>query len=258
LSSYVTNGIDQIYLGLQYKVLGAALLVLAGGCFLLDAVRRGRNAGCWIDVRIPLELFMLSIFVRILLPEWISLPQYAAPASYLVSRFTSVCAVLALCVMACLLPQKWHLFLSAAAAVVYFVLLYQDTGRVAQMEEQVEHLLRTLPRGQRVTATIRSLPGSRLYSIHHIVDRACIGWCFSYSNYEPSSGQFRIRVQPGSPIVSASAAESDQIQVGHYVVQSKDLPLFQIYQCRGNLTNLCMRELRAGETNGAVGLQPVR
>jgi len=29
--------------------------------------------------------------------------------------------------------------------------------------------------------------------IAHSVDRACIGHCFSYSNYEPSSGQFRVR-----------------------------------------------------------------
>jgi hypothetical protein len=125
------------------------------------------------------------------------------------------------------------------------------------MEEQVERLVRTLPRGQRVTATIQSFPGSRLFFMRHIVDRACIGWCFSYSNYEPASGQFRIRVQPGSPIVAASTAESEQIQLGNYIVQSKDLPLFQIYQCRDRLTNLCMRELRAGETNGAGGLQPV-
>jgi hypothetical protein len=118
----------------------------------------------------------------------------------------------------------------------------------------VEQPVHTLPPGRRVTETIPPLPGSRLY-FHHIVDRACIDWCFSYSNYEPSSGQFRIRVQPGSPVVSASAAESEQLHLGRYVVQSKDLPVSQIYRCRNNIVNLRMRELHAGETNGAIGLQ---
>ena len=35
--------------------------------------------------------------------------------------------------------------------------------------------------------------------IQHMIDRACIGYCFSYGNYEPSSGVFRVRAAPGNP-----------------------------------------------------------
>jgi hypothetical protein len=64
-----------------------------------------------------------------------------------------------------------------------------------------------------------------------MVDRACIGKCFAYANYEPSSKQFRIRVNQGSPIVTDSEDDSDNMEKGYYVVRPEDLPMNQIYQC---------------------------
>ena len=72
-------------------------------------------------------------------------------------------------------------------------------------------------------ATIWAPSDSRVSFIGHIVDRACIGHCFSYANYEPSSGQFRIRVRPGSPVVSASDDDTEDMQAGEYEVQDEDL-----------------------------------
>jgi hypothetical protein len=92
--------------------------------------------------------------------------------------------------------------------------------------------------------------------IDHFVDRACIGQCYSYGNYEPSSGQFRVRASPGNGIAIANFADTDAIESGTYVVQPQDLPMFQIFQCNTNMIELCMRELVAGETNGRIGLHP--
>ena len=61
------------------------------------------------------------------------------------------------------------------------------------MEAEIERLVATLPKGERVTATIWAPPDSRLPFIVHMVDRACIGKCFSFQNYEPPSQQFRVR-----------------------------------------------------------------
>jgi hypothetical protein len=83
-------------------------------------------------------------------------------------------------------PRKWH-SLAYAAAVMFFSLLYRDTGIINNIEEQSDRLVANLPFGRRVLFTIPER-GSRL-KIGHFVDRSCIGRCFSYGNYEPSTGQ---------------------------------------------------------------------
>jgi hypothetical protein len=109
-----------------------------------------------------------------------------------------------------------------------------------------------------VVETIKLPPGSsRLGFVNHIVDRACIGKCYAYANYEPSAQQFRIRVRPGSPIVSASADDVNDMEDGFYVVRAADLPIHQIYQCDvDDLSKLCIRDLSAGEANGRLGYRP--
>lgn len=250
LNIYLLNGIDQVILGLRYRVLGRVALLFAAGSLVLDAIGRGRNAAYWVNLWLPLELYGVSLLARILLPDQVVLPRYALPLSFLVWRLTSVCAVLALCVLGCMRLTKWHLTALAVAATWFFSLLYQDTATLARMEAQSEQLVGALPPRQRVVATIHGLPGSRFFFINHLVDRACIERCFSYSNYEASSGQFRVRAQAGSSVVAATAEAVDEMQLGVYTVQPSDLPLFQIYQCAVNGTKLCMRELHAGEKNG--------
>jgi hypothetical protein len=49
------------------------------------------------------------------------------------------------------------------------------------------------------------------------------------------------------------------MEAGDYVVQPEDLPMAQIYQCNDkDLTQLCIRQLAAGETNGRLGYHPPR
>src|SRR5262249_54923866 len=139
----------------------------------------------------------------------------------------------------------------------FFFLLYRDTAVLNDMERQAEALVRNLPYGRRVLTTIGPEPDSRILFINHIVDRACIGRCFSYANYEPSSGQFRIRVRAGRPVVTGSVHASAAMEAGNYVVRQEDLPMSEIYQCdTQNPTRLCIRDLAAGETNGRIGYHP--
>jgi hypothetical protein len=125
------------------------------------------------------------------------------------------------------------------------------------MESQAEELLSGVAPGTRVIATISEPQGSRMEFIGHIVDRACIGRCFSYANYEPSSGQFRIRVRQGSPVAAASVEDSEDMQGGAYEVQEEDLPLKLVYQCDPrDLTKLCLRDLAEGEKTGQFSVRP--
>ena len=91
----------------------------------------------------------------------------------------------------------------------------------------------------------------------HIVDRACLGKCLLYSNCEPATRQFRVRVREGSPIVTSNVDDNGDKEAGVYEEQEEDLPLKEIYQCdEDDLTNLCIRDLAAGEKNGSLGYHP--
>jgi hypothetical protein len=61
-----------------------------------------------------------------------------------------------------------------------------------------------------------------------MVDRACIGHCWSPGNYEASSGQFRIRIAGQTRIVAPTEGDATRLEDGTYVVEPGDLPLAQI------------------------------
>jgi hypothetical protein len=82
----------------------------------------------------------------------------------------------------------------------------------------------------------------------HLVDRICVGRCFSYANYEPSTAQFRVRANPENRFVVSQYDESWSIQTGGYVVKTRDLPLYNIDLCAPSSARICVAPLRAGTT----------
>jgi len=250
-------GVDQLVLyGSRYTLFSNLFLAFVLVCLTSDLISRRKAAGTWAKYRLPLQLFSIALLSTFAIPSWIELPMYGAPLSLLTERLTSITAILGCCVLGVMTPKKWHLGGFAAFAALFFLFVYQDTGRLNRMESQAERIERSLPPGHRVVATIWPFLGSRVL-IQHIVDRSCIGHCFSFGNYEPSSGQFRVRANPDNGIVVASGELAEAISSGEYVLQSRDLPMFQIYQCNLNMTDLCVRPLAAGEKNGRIGLHLV-
>jgi len=255
---YLMNGADQLTLyGQRYAVLGWAALSFGVICFAVDVVSRRRDANFWKSLRLPAEWYFAAIVAVAMLPENLRPSITGGWIGLLASRLTAITAIFGICVLACLKPRKWHLAGFGACAIVFFAFLYQDTLVLNRMESNVERLVERLPFGTRIIATIWSPPDSRISFIGHIADRACIGHCFSYANYEPASGQFRIHVRPGSPVASASDDDTEDMQAGEYDVQDEDLPIKQIFQCDENdLTKLCIRDLASGEKNGRLGYKP--
>jgi len=253
----IYNGTDQINLnGTRSLVLSFAALSFGLACFAVDAIRRFRARESWSDLRLPLELHWFVVFTIYVLPDVLRVPLYSGWVGALALRLTTVAAVLGLCVLALLQPRKWHAIGFTAIAIVFFTFLYQDTAVLNRMEAQIESLIQSnVPQGQRVTATIWAPPDSRLPYLVHMVDRACVGRCFSFQNYEPPSRQFRVRVsEDGSPLNTDDSDASQQMEAGEYAVQPGDLPMAEIYQCHASdLTQLCVRQLLAGELNGRVG-----
>ena len=252
---YLMNGADQLVLyGSKYTKLAMATTLFGSICFLYADFREGKDTQERWRFRTPLELWAILLFTAAMIPELIQLPLYPGPVGFPVSRLTSITAVMGLCMLGYMRPRSWHLAGFGVLTALFFGLLYRDTGKLNQMEKQAENLVSTLPYGRRVTETIAAPRDWRVLFINHIVDRACIGHCFTYSNYEPSFGQFRIRVHSGSPIVTDSVDASNDMEDGTYIVRQEDLPLAHIYQCdEKDLTRLCMRDLRAGEKNGRIG-----
>jgi hypothetical protein len=258
----IYNGSDQLALyGMRYYILSGIALVFGVGCFVADRIRRDRAPESWAAMRLPLELHWFVVFAVYVLPDVLRVPLYSGWVGALALRLTTVAGVMGLCVLALMQSRKWHTAGFAIIAVVFFTFLYQDTATLNRMEAQIERLIESsVPAGGRVTATIWAPPESRLPYIVHMVDRACVGKCFSFQNYEPPSRQFRVHVSEGSsPLNTDDSNASQQMEAGEYVVRPGDLPMAQVYQCDANdLTRLCVRQLAAGEANGRIGYHPPR
>jgi hypothetical protein len=248
-SALFFSGLDQLLFTNRYAIPILLFCIICAGAFARD-VPRTHSFGNWLLLcAIPLELYLLVETGIQLLPASIYLPQYAAPVGDLTERLTSISAVLLCCLLGAIPPRRWHLFAFSAAAIVFFVFLYQDTARLDRMEARVESLIHTVPPGQRILLTIAQ-PLNFRFSSKHILDIACPGYCFAYGNYEAPTAQFRVRANPGSPIVASDLRDTQAMEQGSYEVPSRVLPLFQIYQCGSVWTDLCIRPLQSGEKVG--------
>jgi hypothetical protein len=249
------SGADQLVLyGDRYWIPAGALIAFVLIALAIDLIRRRREPSLSRDFSIPLQLYIVAALAVPLLPRGVHI-THAVPIALLTDRLTSVSAVLICCLLGAMRPSRWHLAATAAIAIIFFAFVYQDTVTANRMEAQAERLVRTLPRNSRVMATIDPPDDSRIL-IQHMIDRACVGYCFSYGNYEPSTAVFRVRSTPGNPYVLNNYERAVDMEDGDYSVQPRDLPVYQVYQCDASGTLLCIRPLDAGEDNDATGVHP--
>ena len=248
------SGADQLVLyGERYWICAGALIAFVLVALALDLFMRRREHGFLGDFSIPLQLYIIVLLAVPLLPRGIHFS--VVPIALLTDRLTSVSAVVVCCLLGAMRPRLWHLAVSGAIAAVFFAFVYQDTAIANRMETQAEKLVRTLPKNSRVMATIDPPDDSRIL-IQHMIDRACVGYCFSYGNYEPSTGVFRVRATPGNPYVLDNYERAVDMEDGDYSVQPRDLPVYQVYQCDASGTRLCIAPLAAGDDNDQLGVHP--
>jgi MFS family permease len=246
------NGADQLVLFRHAYVYLALLAFGFGSCaFLASAYVDHHRENLAQRIRTPLELWLILLIAATMVPAAIWLPEYTAAVSSINSRITTVTAILGLCILGSVAPRKWIFGGLSVIALIFFALQYRDTAVFNKMEQETATLVAGIPFGSKVSYTIDQGSFSRINSLH-FVDRACIGRCFSFSNYEPGSKQFRVRLLPGgSSIISPDGLDLEQ---GNYLVREQDLPLYQIYQPDDHdLTKLAIRPLAAGEKNGRIG-----
>jgi hypothetical protein len=243
-------GQDQLNLfGHRYVLLSGIAVAWGIVCVLAaiyDWIFRAKKSSSVL--RLAIELYFLAVIVTFCLPENFRVGLYAGWIGLLVSRLTLVTAVFGLLVLAALRLPRWSTHGNVFCALLFFLFLYQDTGKLDRMEASARTVVRNLPMGTRVVAVANPPDDWRIQFIYHSIERACIGRCFSFANYEASSLQFRVRASPDNYFVTTSVDQSDDMSSGDYIVRKEDLPLTSIYQCDdSDFTRLCALPLGVGQ-----------
>jgi hypothetical protein len=248
---YFWNGADQFIVYSAFtRWIAIACLLIAGAWIGYGILHWKQHSETHKKFPLLTELYVLSFIITCLLPQDLR-PHPDGPwMGVLVARLTLITAIFGLCALSSLRPNKPLAAALAICAVAYFVLLYRDTATINRLEQNAEALTANLPYGTLVIPTIRT-PDSRIPFIGHVVDRACIGHCFIYSNYEPPSADFRVRATEDSPVIVSNEGDSEEMEAGAYIVQPTDPPFINIYQCSEfDPTIVCARKLVPGDHTG--------
>jgi hypothetical protein len=237
----------------QLEVFGPKYLLPFAALLLLWAIlgRRlfksgGRES---FFASIPIQLWIVNAAAITLIPDRVMFPQYALPFGFVTDRLSLVAALLMCASLGGIALTKREAFALLAVPAVFFGFLYADQRDLNRMEDRMGLVISRLPQQQRVVDSLfdRSL---RSLCLQHDLDRACIGHCYSYGNYEAASRQFRVRASNNNEMVLSDFVDVDAASEGKYVVSPRDLPLFLIYPCGANLRDFCSRALREGESDG--------
>jgi len=240
------TGVDQLgVFESKYVPLEFGLLIVWVSLF----VRAWRSKGpARLLLGIPFQLCLIVAAAVFLLPGAILPPGYSHALRYVSERMSLLVAVSVCALIGGVTPGKPERAAIAGLAVLFFSFLYVDSSALNYVEALLEQSVAELPYGTRVVSALCDQRGD-VNLVNHTLDRACIGRCFAYANYEPPSKAFRIRVEGESPVVVTTDAESGALQLGSYIVKPRDLPLFQIY-LRGRYVE--SRWLKAGDVTGST------
>jgi hypothetical protein len=237
----LATGADQVWVfDGKYYVILAGLLLIWGSLFL--ELLRGRDRSAVVS-SFPFQLSVLSAAAVFIMPTTVALPGFNHDLVFIGERMSlavGICVCAMLATAQARAAQRYGLILLAA---VFFGFLFRDERILNGVEDRMDRVVAQLPRGQRVVSPIID-PGLRVNALAHMVDRACMGRCFSYANYEPSTAQFRIRAIEANPVVAERYSDAWEFQTGRHVVKETELPLFRIGV--GRAGQLDIQSLKAG------------
>jgi hypothetical protein len=234
-------GADQIWV-YDDKTKPAAVALFAIWALLVWP-RFRREGAARVVSSVPFQICALVSFGILLIPSWILLPGFSHPLVYLADRMSLALAICICAFVARARVDRRLLYGVGALAVYFFGCVYADESAMNRFEDDMTAIVRRLPPGQRVLAPFASY--ERINSLWHTIDRACIGHCYSYGNYEPSSLQFRIRATGPSPIVLTDDHDMDLLMRGTWTPKPQDLPVYEVYM--DNTSRLNLRSLGPGD-----------
>jgi hypothetical protein len=236
------TGADQSYLlGHHFHLVSVGVVAL----WIVAFLQLARNLG-WkrLIALIPFQLYLLCLIGGCLLPFTLKLPWYQAAFGGVTERIAWLSAVLVCAMVAQVNNPKWYGGVAFLLALVYFSLLYADDRRMNRLEQGVESLVSTLPTGARVVGELYYPPVNG-FDESMMIDRACLGHCFSFSNYEAATGEFRVRAEAGNSFVGWTMHPERRLysRASEFFSVDPDGSLYQIYPCGADAADACMRTL---------------
>jgi hypothetical protein len=237
----LTTGLDQVWVfdSKYYAVLVGLLLVWCSLFLNLIHLSNARQ----VVSSLPFHLCVLSAAAVFVLPTMVLFPAFNHALVYIAERMSLGVGVCVCALLACARPRRFERGALVVVALLFFGFLYRDERALNSFEDRMQDTVSALPAGQRVISAIDD-PGLRVNALTHMIDRVCIGHCYSYANYEPTTAQFRIRAEAPNPYVAYTYEDSWLMQVGAYVVQERDVPLYQVDLDSGG--RMIVKSLRAG------------
>jgi len=251
LATYVPSvwapGVRAAFCGAdQALTFGAKYIIVAAGLF------------CWMIVLlirrfelhrqplndIGLHLWLLMAVASLCLPDSVWLPFYSGGFAYIALRLSLLSAIL-LCAAIAPVPVRAFETIGLALLLSAFLFLsYRDDSALNIVEQKVARAVAGLPPGTRIIAAVKD---SRLYipALQHVADRACIGRCFDFADYEPSTGQFRVRAQTGNSFVITDPDDIGELEHRQLVFQRTDVPVYRLFPCDGR--DICADRVSPGQ-----------
>jgi len=234
--------IDQLWIyGGKYVLLAAGLLF----CWAVLLASWMRSKGPLLVISgVPFQICALTAAGILIIPDWIRIPGYNHALVFLAERMSLALGICVCALVGLATVRPYVRYTIPVLAAVFFAFSYKDEGALNSLEDRMEALVKNLPPGQRVVSAVMELEVATNPTTH-LIDRICVGRCYSYGNYEPSSAQFRIRIAGDTPLVVATDADANDLQRGTYVVKERDLPLYQVMADPNG--RLGIRRLAAGQ-----------
>jgi hypothetical protein len=230
----ITNmtGFDQLAVFTStYLRLAVVVLAIVGFLFW----RRVRQLGSRELVRSPeAQLTAVLSLSMMLLPISIPVPGKTVLLGMLPMRLSITVAICLLALVAKVAVPRWVLPAFAGCMLIFGWMIYRDTAAYNRLEDKLTAEIERSARGQRVVPAVQPLTHQDYLQIdlaNHLIDRVCVGRCFSYANYEPSTEVFRVRATGPNAAVLNEYGDSLSVQYGDYRAKAKDLPLLQATVC---------------------------
>jgi hypothetical protein len=195
---------------------------------------------------IAFQVWVLTAALVAMVPT--AMIGHGMQAAFISDRMSLPAGVCLCALLASVRPRRLERCAVVGVALLFFGFLYRDERILNAFEDRLERTIAQLPAGQRVVSAIDD-PDLHVNALTHMIDRVCIGRCYSYANYEPSTNQFRIRAEAGNPFVAGTYEDSWALQNGTYVVRQSDLPLYLVTLDEPGLS---IHSLNAGQTTGTA------
>lgn len=234
----VLAGADQLWIyDSWYGLASGGLLVVWGAA----AIRLYRAPDAEMSSATLVAIFSTVCVLGV--PDAVIFPGYEVPAFYLARRGSLLAGVAVTATMAQAHYSPRRTLLLASTAVLWVAFLAADWSHLSHLQADMNRAVAEVPAGGHVVSSM----GDGLFD--PALHRSCTGRCFVWSDYQPSSGAFRVRAAERNSFVIARFEDYLALETGSYRLPVLPFPVWEVAHCESPAPpeNICVRLLRAGD-----------